>query len=105
MPRAVTRRSRKVAPRRWRQSVGPLPGAVIEQGGTQHGVRRGELVRADPPGDLAIEFLDDGGDGAGVVAAELGERDVQLPGVTRVPFGRGVAPLLEPVGDLPCRLP
>ena len=52
--------------------------------------------RADPPGDLPVEFLGNGGDGAGIVAAELGEGDVQLPGVTRVPFDRGVATLLEP---------
>ena len=101
----LRRRSRREAPRRWRQPTGPLPGAVIEQGGTQHRVRRGQLGRADPPGDLAVEFLDNGGDGAGIVAAELGEGDVQPPRVTRVPFGRGVAPLLERVGDLPGRLP
>ncbi len=84
---------------RWRQPAGSLPGAVIEQGGAQHGVRRGELVRADPAGDLPVEFLHNGGDGAGIVAAELGEGDVQLPRVTRVPFGRGVAPLVLVSGN------
>jgi hypothetical protein len=92
-------------PRRPGHSAGSLPGAVVEQGGAQHGVGRGELGRADPGGDLAVEFGDDGDDREGVVAAEVGEGDVQLPGVARVPAGRGVAPLLERVGDLPGRLP
>ncbi len=35
--------------RRWRQLAGSLPGAVIEHGGAQYGVRRGQLARAGQP--------------------------------------------------------
>jgi hypothetical protein len=72
---------------RSRQPAGSLPGAAIEEGGTQHGGRRGELGRV-PTGTLAVELLGDGGhDGhdASVVLAGRGEGegDVERAAVDR----------------------
>jgi hypothetical protein len=61
-----------------RQPAGPLPGAVIEQRGAQHGVGGGEPVLVHPPGDLAVERVDDRDHRPGVVPPGRGEGHVEL---------------------------
>jgi hypothetical protein len=65
-----------------------------ERAGVRAPIRGGELVRADPAGDLAVEFVDDGGDGAGRDRGRWSFDACWLPGLPRgwsagLAFSRG----------------